>query len=224
MIIDVLTLFPEMFSGVLNESIIKRAIDDGIVTVNLIDFRKYSLDSHHKVDDTPYGGGSGMVLMCEPIFLAVDEIKEKDKDAYVIMLSPDGVTYNEDVCKKLRDIKHLVLICGHYEGFDERIKSICDEVISIGDFVLTGGEIPAMAIIDSVTRILPGTIKEDSFVSDSFYNGLLDYPTYTKPRVFRGMEVPDVLLNGNHKEILDYRNKMSYNKTQEKRPDLLEKK
>ena len=219
--IDVLTLFPNMFDGFLTESIIKRAINDSKVEVNLIDFREYSKDPHKKVDDTPYGGGSGMVLTCQPIFDAVKDIKTDD--SVVILLTPDGYQYKESMAKELSLKKHLILICGHYEGFDERIRSICDMEISIGDYVLTGGEVPAMVLIDSITRLLPGVINEESYENDSFSTNLLDYPTYTKPRSYEGMDVPEVLINGNHKEIMEYREKMSYNKTKERRPDLLEK-
>ena len=203
--IDILTLFPNMFDGVFQESILKRAIDDGKIEINLINFRDFTNDPHNKVDDTPYGGGAGMVLMPQPIFDAVEALK--DDDSYVILLTPSGKTYNQSVAKSLKTKKHIILICGHYEGFDERIKTLCDEEISIGDYILTGGEIPAMAITDSITRLLDGVITNESLESESFDDGLLDYPVYTKPRDFRGMKVPDVLLNGNHKEIEEYRNK-----------------
>lgn len=219
--IDILTLFPNMFDGFLTESIIKRAINDNKVDINLIDFREFSKDPHKKVDDTPYGGGSGMVLTCQPIFDAVKSIRTDD--SVVILLTPDGYQYKESTAKELSNKKHLIIICGHYEGFDERIRSLCDMEISIGDYVLTGGEVPAMVLVDSITRLLPGVINEESHLNDSFSSNLLDYPTYTKPREYEGMEVPEVLINGNHKEIMEYREKMSYNKTKERRPDLLEK-
>ena len=219
--IDILTLFPNMFDGFLTESIIKRAINDNKVEINLIDFREFSKDPHKKVDDTPYGGGSGMVLTCQPIFDAVKSVR--DDDSVVILLTPDGYQYKESTAKELSLKKHLILICGHYEGFDERIRSICDMEISIGDYVLTGGEVPAMVLVDSITRLLPGVINEESYTNDSFSTNLLDYPTYTKPRSYEGMDVPEVLINGNHKEIMEYREKMSYNKTKERRPDLLDK-
>ena len=219
--IDILTLFPEMFDNVLNTSIIKRAIDNKLVEVNLYNFRDYSLDKNKKVDDTPYGGGSGMVLMCQPIFDCIESIKTDDSK--VIMLTPDGVSYKQDIAYNLSTCKHLILLCGHYEGFDERIKSIVDMEISIGDYVLTGGEIPAMVLVDSIVRLVPGVIEKSSHENDSFNNNLLDYPTYTKPQNFRGMEVPEVLLSGNHKKIDAYRQEMMYNKTKERRSDLLEK-
>lgn len=219
--IDILTLFPEMFNNVLNTSIIKRALDNKLVEVNLYNFRDYSLDKNKKVDDTPYGGGSGMVLMCQPIFDCIESIKTDD--AKVIMLTPDGVTYKQSIAYDLSTCKHLILLCGHYEGFDERIRSIVDIEVSIGDYVLTGGEIPAMVVVDSIVRLVPGVIEKSSHENDSFNNNLLDYPTYTKPQNFRGMEVPEVLLSGNHKKIDAYRQEMMYNKTKEKRSDLLEK-
>ena len=220
--IDILTLFPNMFKGVFEESIIKRAIDLGKVEINLINFRDYTTDPHNKVDDTPYGGGAGMVLMCQPIFDCINSIKTSD--SVVVMLTPDGVTYKQKVAYDLSKFKHIILLCGHYEGFDERIRSICDMEISIGDYVLTGGEVPAMVLVDSITRLLPGVIKEDSHLEDSFNeNYLLDYPTYTKPRVFEGMEVPEVLLSGDHKKINEYRYNESLKRTEERRPDLLQK-
>ena len=219
--IDILTLFPNMYDGFLSESIIKRAIDNKIVDINLINFRDYTEDKHNKVDDTPYGGGKGMVLMCDPIFKAVDKIRKKNSK--VILLSPQGKKYDQEMAKKLSNEKHLIFICGHYEGFDERISSIVDEEISIGDYVLTGGELPSMVISDSIIRLLPGVIEEESYTNDSFYDDLLDYPNYTKPREYRGMKVPDVLLSGDHKKIDDWRKEESIKKTKEKRPDLIEK-
>lgn len=220
--IDILTLFPEMFSSFLSCSIIKRAIDNKLLEVNVVNFRDYSKDQHHKVDDMPYGGGDGMVLAVQPIYDAVMDLKKKDSK--VILLSPDGVPYKQKTAYELREEKHLIIICGHYEGFDERIKSFVDYNISIGDFVLTGGEIPSMIIVDTVARLIPGVITEGSYINDSFSgNGLLDYPTYTRPREFNGMKVPDVLLSGNHKEIEKYRYEESLKKTKEIRPDLIEK-
>ena len=219
--IDVLTLFPEMFNGVLNESIIKKAIEKKIVNINLINFRDYSKLSNKQVDDTIYGGGPGMLLRCEPIFDALDDIN-KDKDAHIILLSPEGSTYSSAKAKELTTYKHLIIICGHYEGFDERIKTLADEIISIGDYVLTGGEIPAMAIIDSTVRLLDGAINKESLESESFEDGLLDYPVYTKPREYRGMKVPDVLLSGDHAKIKAWREEKQIEKTKENRPDLME--
>ena len=218
--IDILTLFPEMFEGFLNTSIIKRAVDKGLVEINLYNFRDYSLDKNKKVDDTPYGGGKGMVLMCQPIFDCIEQVKTEDSK--VIMLTPDGVTFKQSVAYDLSKEKHLILLCGHYEGFDERIRSIVDIELSIGDFVLTGGEVASMVVVDAITRLIPGVIAEDSHINDSFNNNLLDYPTYTRPANFRGMEVPEVLISGNHQKIDDYRKEMMYNKTIEKRKDLLD--
>lgn len=210
-----------MFEGFLTESIIKRAIEKEKVTINIINFRDYSLDPHHKVDDTPYGGGSGMVLTPQPIMDAVDDLKTED--AKVILLTPDGIKYTQQMAYSLSNCKHLIIICGHYEGFDERIRSIVDIEISIGDYVLTGGELPSMVITDSIARLIDGVIDKESHLNDSFNDNLLDYPTYTKPRVYRGMEVPSVLLNGNHKEIEEYRKSEALKRTKERRPDLLEK-
>lgn len=217
--IDVLTLFPEMFTGVISSSIIKRAIDDNKIEINLHNFRDYSKDIHHKVDDTPYGGGCGMILTCQPIFDCVNDLK--DDDCTVILLTPDGTPYKQEIANNLVKLKHLIIICGHYEGFDDRIRSICDMEISIGDYVLTGGEIPAMVLIDSVTRLIDGVINKESYQNDSFYNGLLDYPQYTKPREYNGLKVPDVLLSGNHKEIEKYRMEAALEKTRDRRCDLL---
>lgn len=217
--IKVLSLFPKMFDGILNESIIKRAIDDKKVNIDVIDLRSYSKDKHNKVDDTIYGGGAGMLIKCEPVFDAIDDLKTKNTK--VIMLSPDGVKYNQEKAYELSKEKNIILLCGHYEGFDERINTVVDEKISIGDYVLTGGEIPAMAIIDSVTRLLPGVINEESHLNDSFNNDLLDYPQYTKPKEYRGMKVPGVLLSGDHKKIDEWRREEQIKKTKKQRPDLL---
>lgn len=217
--IDILTIFPEMFKGFLSESIIKRAIENKKVEINIINFRDFSTDPHHNVDDTPYGGGAGMVLMPQPIFDAVESIRTKESK--VILLTPTGKTYNQQKAVELKKEKHLIFICGHYEGFDDRIRTIADEEISIGDFILTGGELPAMMISDSVIRLLDGVITKESLEEESFNNNLLDYPTYTKPRDFRGLKVPDVLLSGNHEEIKKYRREEQIRLTKEKRKDLL---
>ncbi len=219
--IDILTLFPEMFETIFSQSIIKRAIIEKKVEINIHNFRDFSTDPHHKVDDTPYGGGRGMVLTCQPIFDCVEKLKTKESK--VILLTPDGNVYKQQQAYELAKEKHLILICGHYEGFDDRIRSICDLEISIGDYILTGGELASMVITDSIVRLLPGVIGEQSHQLESFNNNLLDYPTYTKPRVFKGMEVPAVLLSGNHKKIEEYRKLESIKKTKARRPDLLEK-
>ena len=217
--IDIMTLFPNLVAGFLNESIIKRAISKGIVQINVIDFREFSPLSNKQVDDTPYGGGAGMLLRCEPIFECLDVIATAD--AHVILLSPEGKTFKQSVASDLTKYKHLIFICGHYEGFDERIKTRVDEIISIGDYVLTGGEIPACAITDAVVRLLPGVINEESLENESFVNGKLDYPQYTKPAEYRGLKVPDVLVSGDHKKIAEYRKSEQIKKTKSLRPDLM---
>lgn len=217
--IDVLTLFPNMFKDFINESIIKRARDEKKVTIDINNIRDYTNDKHKHVDDTPYGGGAGMVIKCEPIFNAVDKLKKENTK--VIMMTPQGVPFTQRLAYKLSKEEHLILICGHYEGFDERINSLVDMEISIGDYVLTGGELPAMVVTDSITRLIPGVIEEESHLNDSFNNNLLDYPNYTKPREFNGMKVPDILLSGDHKKIDEWRKDEAIKKTIEKRPDLI---
>ena len=217
--IDILSLFPEMFTGPFTESILKRAQIEGKVEINIHNFRDYTLDPHGNVDDTPFGGGSGMVLMCQPIFDCVNALK--DENSKVIMMTPSGKTYNQQMAYDLSKEKHLIILCGHYEGFDERIRSICDMEISIGDYVLTGGELPSMILVDTIVRLLDGVIKSDSSQNESFNNNLLDYPVYTKPRVYNGLEVPEILLSGDHQKIAEYRLKEQIRKTKEIRPDLL---
>ena len=218
--IDILSLFPNMFEGFLNESIIKRAIDKNLVSIEIHNFRDYSLDPHGSVDDTPYGGGAGMVLTCQPIFDCLEKIRTKD--SLVIMLTPEGEKYHQEIAKELVNYKHLILLCGHYEGFDERIKSICDRFISIGDYILTGGELPSMVIVDSVVRLIEGAINDESIDIESFEDKLLDYPTYTKPREYKGMKVPDILLSGDHEKINKWREEERIKRTKELRPDLWE--
>lgn len=217
--IDILTLFPKMFDGFLSESIIKRALDKKLVEINIIDFREFSNLNNKQVDDTPYGGGGGMVLRCEPLFAAIDALK--NAKSKVILLTPDGEVYKQSKALEFKKYEHLILICGHYEGFDERIRSIVDFEISIGDYILTGGEIAAMAISDSIIRLIDGVITDTSLESESFNNNLLDYPVYTKPQVFRGMAVPDVLISGNHAKIKEWRWEKQLERTKERRPDLL---
>ena len=219
--IDILTIFPNMFQGFLTESIIKRAIEKKLVEITVHDIRKYSKDPHKKVDDYGFGGGKGMVLMPQPIFDAVDDLKKDDSK--VILMTPQGVTYEQKKAYGLSKEKHLIIICGHYEGFDERIRTLADMKISIGDYVLTGGEIVSMVITDSVVRLIDGVIEKESHLEDSFNNNLLDYPVYTKPVEFRGMKVPDVLLSGHHANIKKFREDAALAKTKERRPDLLEK-
>ncbi len=220
--IDILSIFPHMFDGFLNESIIKRAIQKKIVEINIHDFREFSKDPHKKVDDYQFGGGAGMILMPEPIYDCVESIR--DDDSYIILMTPQGVSYNQKKANELKLKKHLIIICGHYEGFDERIRALADLEVSIGDYVLTGGELPSMVITDSIVRLLDGAIKEESTETESFNNGLLDYPVYTKPVNFRGMEVPSVLLSGHHENINKWRYEESLKRTKERRPDILEEK
>ena len=217
--IDILTLFPNMFDGFKTESIIKRAIEKEKVEINIIDIRDYTPYKNNQVDDYQFGGGGGMIMMCEPVFNAVESVK--DDDSTIILLSPRGKTYNEKKAYELKDKKHLIIICGHYEEFDERIYTLADEIISIGDFILTGGELPAMMISDSVIRLLDGVITSTSLEYESFNDNLLDYPVYTKPRVFRDMEVPEVLISGNHKLINEFRESERKRITKEYRDDLL---
>ena len=218
--IDILTLFPNMFDGILNESIIKRALDSNKVEVNIINIRDYSTDPHKKVDDYSYGGGAGMVLMPQPIFDAVDDLK--GDDTKVILMTPQGKKYNQNIAHEFSSYKHIIIICGHYEGFDERIRSLADIEISIGDYVLTGGEIAAMAVIDSTIRLIDGVITKESHEKDSFEDGLLDYPVYTHPSSFRGMNVPEVLLSGHHENIRKWRYEEQIKRTKDRRPDLME--
>lgn len=217
--IDILTLFPKMFDGFLTESIVKRAIERKVVEIHIVDFREFSHLSHNQVDDTPYGGGSGMVLRPEPLVEAIEAYKTEN--SRVILMCPQGIPYKEERARELKEYKHIILVCGHYEGFDERIRDYVDEEISIGDYILTGGELPAMVVTDSIVRLLPGVIKEDSHESDSFTKNILDYPTYTKPADFRGKKVPEVLLSGNHREIKKWREEEALKNTKNRRPDLL---
>ena len=219
MIIDILTLFPSMFDGFINESIIKRAINKEKVKINVHNIRDYSPFKNKQVDDYPFGGGSGMVLMCEPIFNAIESLRKED--TLVIMLTPSGKVYNQKEAIKLKDYKHIILLCGQYEGFDERIKTIVDVEYSIGDYVLTGGELPAMVISDSIIRLIDGVITDGSLESESFSDNLLDYPVYTRPAEYRGMKVPDVLLSGHHENINKYRQEERERITKENRSDLV---
>lgn len=224
MIFDVLTLFPEMVEGCCDFSILKRAVDKSILSVNTINPRDFTLDKHKKVDDTPYGGGAGMVLMAQPYVDAYESVK-KTENSITVMLSPQGEPLTDKLVNELSRYEQIIMLCGHYEGFDERIREIIKpKEISIGDFVLTGGELPALCLIDAVSRKIEGTLgKMESADDDSFSNGLIEYPHYTKPREYRGLKVPEVLLNGNHKEIAEFRFKESLNRTKVKRPDLYEK-
>ncbi len=218
--IDIVTLFPKMFDGFVSESIIKRAINNDSVEINIIDLRDYTNNKHKKVDDTPYGGNQGMVLTCQPVFDCLDSLKSRLSKT--ILTTPKGKVYNQKIAYELAKEEHLIILCGHYEGFDERIMTKVDLEYSIGDYVLTGGEVPAMAIVDSVTRLLDGVINKESHLNDSFSNGLLEHPNYTKPAIYDSLEVPEVLINGNHKLINEWKDKMSLLTTYIKRPDLLE--
>jgi len=216
---DVLTLFPQMFTS-LKQSIIGKAIEKEQIAINLINIRDFSENKHKKVDDTPYGGGAGMVMMPDVVYRAYQSIK-KEK-AKVIYMSPQGKTLNQQMVEKLSQENHLILLCGHYEGIDQRvIDKIVDEEISIGDYVLTGGEIPAMVLIDSVSRYVKGVLKEDAIQEESFSNGLLEYPQYTRPEIFEGIAVPEILLSGHHEKIEKWRKEQSFAITKKKRPDLL---
>ena len=217
---DVLTLFPEMFNC-LNESITGRAIKNGKIDINLVNIRDFSNNKHKKVDDTPYGGGAGMVMMPDVVYRAYQSVK--DTNAKVIYMTPQGRTLDQRKVEKLSKEEHLIILCGHYEGIDQRvIDKIVDEEISIGDYVLTGGEIPAVVLIDSVSRYVDGVLKKDSIKEESFSNGLLEYPQYTRPEVFEGEKVPEILLSGNHQEINKCRKEQSFEITKKKRPDLLQ--
>ena len=226
--VDVITIFPQMLERIIKESILKRAQQKNIVKINIHNLRDFALDKHSIVDDYSYGGGAGMVLKPEPIFRAVEKIvgsRKRKRKVCIILLTPQGQTFNQAKAKELSQEEHLLFICGHYEGVDERVKEnlITDE-ISIGDYVLTGGELPAMVIIDSLVRILPGVLnKRESFENDSFYQGLLDYPHYTRPRRFREKSVPALLLSGNHSQIKKWRRQKALKNTLNKRSDLLEK-
>lgn len=221
--IDVVTLFPEMFDGPFGMSIIQRAQDAGVVEIEITNLRDFATDSYRKVDDAPFGGGPGMVMMCRPIYDAVEHVQgSADVPGEVVLLSPQGRKFTQQVARELAAKPRLILIAGRYEGFDERIRDgLADDEVSLGDFVLSGGEIPAMAVVDAVVRLLPGALgSEASLDEESFARGLLEYPQYTRPRVFRGMEVPEVLLSGHHAEIEAWRAEQARLRTRQRRPDL----
>ncbi len=223
--IDVLTLFPEMFEGVFGHSILKKAAENEAVKYNVVNFREYADNKHKTVDDYPYGGGAGMVLKPQPIFDAVDDLRSKSgASPRVILLCPQGERFTQKKAEELAKMDHLIFVCGHYEGYDERIREhVVTDEISIGDFVLTGGELGAMVVIDSVVRLLPGVLgNEESHMKDSFSTGFLEHPHYTRPADFRGIKVPDVLMSGNHRLIDEWRAKESLRRTYVRRPDLLE--
>ena len=225
--IDIITIFPKMFNPVLGESIIKRAQNKGKVKIYIHNLRNYSLDKHKKVDDRPFGGGSGMVLNAQPIFRAVEDIKSQviGRCTRVILLCPQGVKLEQKIAKRLAKNKHLILICGHYEGIDERVRDyLVDEEISIGDYILTGGELPAMVLVDCLVRLVPGVLGDKNSLNfDSFEGNLLEHPQYTRPANFRGMKVPKTLLCGNHSKVMEWRKKESVKRTKQKRPDLFKK-
>ena len=218
MIIEILTLFPEFYASILNRSIISRALKRGIVKINLHDLRKFSSNKHNKVDDTPYGGGEGMVLQFPPIYDAI--MKLKDDNTKVYLLSPQGKKYNHDFAMKLSKFKKIILICGYYEGVDSRVEKIIDAEISVGDYILTNGDIASMLIVDSLIRLLPGAINKESVKKDTFYSGKIKYPQYTKPHSYKGYKVPEVLLSGNHEKIAEWRESKIKEITEKKRPDL----
>lgn len=222
---NILSLFPEMFKGPFGTSILARARGNGLLDINITDIRQYTYDKHNTADDTPYGGGAGMVLKVEPIYRAWKDItQDSDKRIPTILLTPQGERLDQSKVKELSQNEELILICGHYEGVDERIReSIVTEEISIGDYVLTGGELPAMVLVDALSRMVDGVLgDENSSKDDSFYHNLLEYPHYTRPREFKGREVPDILLSGHHANIADWRLKMALKRTFLRRPDLLE--
>ena len=218
---SILTIFPEMFTP-LKMSILKRAEDKGLIEIDIINIRDFSKDKHHNTDDTPCGGGAGMVMMAQPIYDAVLSVKQENSEIYY--MSPRGKVFNQGLAKELSKIEHLILICGHYEGIDQRVIDLLNiKELSIGDYVLTGGEIPAMAVVDSVARLIPNVLSEGSAEDESFSSNLLEYPQYTHPREFMGLSVPEVLLSGNHKEVDKWRREQSLEITKKNRPDLLEK-
>jgi tRNA (guanine37-N1)-methyltransferase len=220
--IDIITIFPEMFEGPFNVSIIKRAKEKGLVNISIHNLRDYTTDKHRSVDDYPYGGGSGMVMKPEPIFRAVRALRKEDSE--VILLSPSGDLFNQKMAEEFAQKSHLILICGRYEGIDERVKTIITREISIGDYVLSGGEIPAMVIVDAVVRLIPGAVGDpNSLREESFQWGILEYPHYTHPRDFEGLKVPEVLLSGDHEKIRRWRRKEALRRTLLRRPDLLQK-
>ena len=226
MVIDLITIFPGILDGPFRESMIKRAVEKSLVEINLIDLRDYTVDRHRQVDDTPYGGGCGMILKPEPLFSAVESLKEKSRAAspHVILMTPQGRKFDQQLAKKLAAMEHLILICGRYEGIDERVRlALVDDEISIGDFILTGGELAAAVLVDAVVRLLPGVLAEEASENESFTEPLLEHPHYTRPPLFRDMAVPPVLTSGNHGEIKAWRRKQSLIRTNERRPDLLEK-
>lgn len=217
-----MTLFPGMFPSVMDASMMARAQEKGLVSWGCVNPRDFTEDKHHKVDDRPFGGGPGMLMMAEPLDKAIKSIKTKNSK--IVLLSPQGKTFNDKTALRFSREKHLILVCGHYEGIDERLMPLIDEEVSVGDYVLTGGELPSMLVADAVARLVPGVLKkEDAAVSESFTGGLLDFPQYTRPRVWKGREVPEVLFSGDHAKIAEWRLNAARKATKKKRPDLLER-
>ncbi len=223
--ISILTLFPESFESYLKTPVVARAIDKGLVTIDVIDIKDFAHGSFRHLDDSPFGGGAGMVMRCQPVLDALQSVKENDPtgDIHAVAMTPAGTQYTQKTARRFLELPHLVLLCGHYEGMDARIFGSIDEEVSMGDYILTGGELPAMTIVDSVVRLLPGALRGASTEDESFEDGLLEYPQYTQPREYEGMTVPEVLLSGDHGRIARYRRKESLRMTKERRPDLLEK-
>ncbi len=220
--VSILTLFPEMFDGFINSSIIKRAIDKNILEVEVINIRDFSTLNNKQVDDTPYGGGAGMVMRVDIVYDAIESVRTPDSKVY--LMSPAGKVFNQGIAKELSSFKHLILVCGHYEGIDDRITNFIDGEISIGDYILTGGELASMVITDAVTRLVDGVITKESLDDESFNDNLLDYPTYTRPFEFKGLTVPDVLISGHHENINKWRMEERIKRTEERRPDLKDNK
>ncbi|MFA5255750.1 MAG: tRNA (guanosine(37)-N1)-methyltransferase TrmD [Candidatus Omnitrophota bacterium] len=233
--IDILTLFPKMFENILGESMLKIAQDKGLVKISVLDLRDWTNDAHRTADDKPFGGGPGMVMKVEPVYRALEDIcatsrrssfvyrRSRRRGGKVILLTPQGKRFGQKAAKRLAEEKHIILVCGHYEGFDERIRELADEEVSIGDYILTCGELPALVVVDAVTRLVPGVLgHDDSVKSESFENGLLEYPQYTRPAEFKGMKVPGVLLSGNHKKIEGWRAQEALKRTLKRRPDLFD--
>jgi tRNA (guanine37-N1)-methyltransferase len=223
--IDILTIFPDFFSSPLNESIIKRAVESNLVQIRIANIRDFAEDKHKTTDDTPFGGGGGMVMMVEPLFKSISSVLENTDNEKIILLSAQGEIFSQEKAKELSTLEHLILVCGHYKGIDERIKELFPgEETSIGDYVLTGGELPALVILDSVIRLIPNAVgNRDSLVTDSFFEGILGYPEYTRPYEFMGLKVPEVLISGNHEKIRLWRRKEALRRTLNRRPELLEK-
>ncbi len=236
--IDILTLFPDMFSGPFAESIVKKAQDKNLLKINIHNLRNWTKDKHKTVDDRPYGGGKGMVLMIEPVFLALQKLSSRkiypqlkpSKTEQIILLTPQGEVFGQNKAKSLSKFKHLIFICGHYEGFDERIKNFVDQTLSIGNYILTGGELASMVVVDSIARLIPGVLEEEAIKKESFREiklndkkvKILDYPQYTRPEKFKDLKVPQILLSGNHKKINEWRYQKALENTKKRRPDLLE--